>query len=590
MNTTGAMLGSAIGGLFLLPLAGVEYSFFILSATCGFTALITAYAQQLWKEKNSKLRIIGGLTVCTAALLIFPFGFMKNFYLDLTLPSGILNSEKRVAYKEGLSETIQYLQRNLLQKPIFHRLVTNSLTMSGTNLRSKRYMKFFVYLPVALNQHMEDALLICYGCGSTAKALTDTSTLQHIDFVDISKDVFEMNNVVYPDPITNPINDPRVNIHVEDGRFFLATTGKSYDLITAEPPPPINTGVVNLYTQEYFELLYNRLKPGGIVTYWLPVYQLEEDETKAILKAFCNAFPSCSLWTGAELDWMMVGIKDPLVIGNEEQISKQWKDPKVLDEMQSLGFVEPSQLGAFFIADGDQIQKWIGDTPPLRDNYPKRLSADIYRDIPLGTYYSYMAPDQCRNRFNNSRHINSLLPEVLLKKTQPYFPLRKTIDNLLAQRMPEIFDLHHCLNNQNMDLYIPWAFRSDQFSQHIINQAIETNSLQKSLNNEDDLGFYRHFAARACLERNYSEANRILGIAAKQLDPKSPSNNFYYSYRAYLYYIEGKIEKAKQILVEYADLDPSLKTKRNAYAGQVFGYLSSLGSINTGMPISTGGQ
>ena len=42
-------------------------------------------------------------------------------------------------------------------------------------------------------------------------------------------------------------------------------------MITGEPPPPLTPGTVNLYTREYFQLIYDRLAEGGIATYWLPI-------------------------------------------------------------------------------------------------------------------------------------------------------------------------------------------------------------------------------------------------------------------------------------------------------------------------------
>ena len=44
------------------------------------------------------------------------------------------------------------------------------------------------------------------------------------------------------------------------------------DLITGEPPPITHVGTVNLYIEEYFTLLRSRLRAGGFVTYWLPVW------------------------------------------------------------------------------------------------------------------------------------------------------------------------------------------------------------------------------------------------------------------------------------------------------------------------------
>ena len=81
----------------------------------------------------------------------------------------------------------------------------------------------------------------------------ETDSLKSIDIVDISKDILELSEVIYPDPRKHPLNDERVRTHIEDGRFFLQITEKKYDLITAEPPPPTVAGVVNLYTREYFE-------------------------------------------------------------------------------------------------------------------------------------------------------------------------------------------------------------------------------------------------------------------------------------------------------------------------------------------------
>lgn len=60
-----------------------------------------------------------------------------------------------------------------------------------------------------------------------------------------------MSDIIYT-PDAHPLRDPRVQVHLEDGRFFLQTTDERFDLITGEPPPPRTPGTVNLYTREYF--------------------------------------------------------------------------------------------------------------------------------------------------------------------------------------------------------------------------------------------------------------------------------------------------------------------------------------------------
>jgi len=147
----------------------------------------------------------------------------------------------------------------------------------------------------------------------TAKALTDTKSLKNIEVVDISRDIIMESSVIFPDPEENPIHDPRVRVHIEDGRFFLLTRQRTFDLITAEPPPLNMSGIVRSQTpREYFQFDPLTAYPeGGIVTYWLPVYQLRVSETKSIIKGFCNVFKESSLWAGSGLEWMLVGIKNP---------------------------------------------------------------------------------------------------------------------------------------------------------------------------------------------------------------------------------------------------------------------------------------
>ncbi len=66
-------------------------------------------------------------------------------------------------------------------------------------------MNDFVYWPVAVHPNPRNALLICYGVGSTAKALTDTKRLRSIDVVDISSDILANSTIIFPHKKDNPL-------------------------------------------------------------------------------------------------------------------------------------------------------------------------------------------------------------------------------------------------------------------------------------------------------------------------------------------------------------------------------------------------
>ena len=61
-----------------------------------------------------------------------------------------LNGSWRLQFFQG--------RRDVLGQPVEYRLVTNGFSMSGTGMMSDRYMKLFVYWPVAVHPRVERAL------------------------------------------------------------------------------------------------------------------------------------------------------------------------------------------------------------------------------------------------------------------------------------------------------------------------------------------------------------------------------------------------------------------------------------------------
>jgi spermidine synthase len=417
-NTIGATVGSLAAGFVLLPTLGMERSLFALAfAYCGTALLVpvvsgaqsVAVARSAW----------GTIAVTVIALALFPFGLMERSFYKIVERG--LPQHKLIATREGLTETIRYYRQDAFGAPVLYRLVTNGYSMSGTAVIAKRYMKLYVYLPLALQADARDALLISYGVGATAKALTDSSRLQHIDVVDISREILAMSSIVYPDA-DNPLHDPRVKVHIEDGRFFLGTHTRKYDLITSEPPPPKVAGVVNLYTQEYFQQIRDHLTPNGRTTYWLPVHQLQPMDTLAIIKAFCNVFEDCTLWDGAGLEWMLMGGNGANHRVPADTFTAQWRDERVRQELAALGFELPEQMGALFMGDAPYLARITAGVPPVADNFPARISSELVGDgarVPL--YAAVMDERDRLARFNGSAFIAQVWPLEIAARTPPYF-------------------------------------------------------------------------------------------------------------------------------------------------------------------------
>lgn len=521
-NTVGAAAGSLLAGFLLLPRLGLERSIAITSVAYAVVAWLTFRRADLQAAGRSARTIQAAvLALFLLVIALFPFGLMPRRYIPMAVGRWMGDGSHVVAVREGLSETVAYLRKDFLGEPLSFRLVTNSISMAGSGFAGQRYMRLFAWLPLALRPQSEEALLISYGVGTTARTLVDTRTIRSIDVVDPSRDILQLGRLVYPSGY--PLDDSRVKVHVEDGRFFLNTTAHRYDIVTSEPPPPKSAGIVSLYSLEYFRLIHEHLKPGGVASYWLPVYQLEPGDFKAITRAFCRAFGDCSLWTGFGPEWMLVGSRSGAEGVEKDPVEKGpawlWRDPSTASTLAALGLEVPEQLGTLFIADAPTLDQWTRDVAPLEDDHPYRLSAR--RAAPHADFYSSIAATGlCRQRFLDSTFIRQQWPPALRERTADYFAAQAVINRYAWSAyapgetgFPEAREL---LERSSLRTPVLWLLGSSAAEQEIAERQARSGA--------DDPSVDTHLAIRAIAEHRFHEALGLIerarqhGGAPERLD------------------------------------------------------------------------
>ena len=90
--------------------------------------------------------------------------------------------------------------------------------------------------------------------------------------------------------------DPRIKFVVADARNYLLLVPKSYDIISSEPSYPVEQGVSNLFSVEFFRLVKSRLTEDGVFAQWLPGYLLSEEDRKVMIRTFGSVFPNTYVW------------------------------------------------------------------------------------------------------------------------------------------------------------------------------------------------------------------------------------------------------------------------------------------------------
>jgi len=128
-------------------------------------------------------------------------------------------------------------------------------------------------LPHLLNRDaggkpFEDVLIIGAGSGNDVAAALANGA-KHVDAVEIDPQIFDIGRAEHPN---NPYADPRVSVHIDDGRSFLQKTSRKYDLVVFALVDSLvlHSGYSSLrlesflFTRQAFDDIAARLKPNGM--------------------------------------------------------------------------------------------------------------------------------------------------------------------------------------------------------------------------------------------------------------------------------------------------------------------------------------
>jgi SAM-dependent methyltransferase len=143
-------------------------------------------------------------------------------------------------------------------------------------MRVAQTFRFEPYLHAPDNP-LTDVLIIGAGSGNDV-AIALSEGAGHVDAVEIDPVLYELGRDFHPD---QPYQDPRVSVHIEDGRAFLHDTDQRYDLVLFAIPDSLTALAGQsslrlenyLFTEEAIQEVRDHLKPDGVVSmyhYYLP--------------------------------------------------------------------------------------------------------------------------------------------------------------------------------------------------------------------------------------------------------------------------------------------------------------------------------
>jgi spermidine synthase len=289
INTLGAVVGALGTGYGLLPWLGSQRSLeavVVLFALSALAALVLAPA-------SARRAVVG---IAAAASVVTPLLPRWNL--------ARLTGGSNVYFERWIEpESIPFLREDVHggvttvseAKGVFT-LLTNGKFQGNTGWEMSA-QRFFAHYPSLFVSQFDRALVIGLGTGTTLGTLA-AYPWQKLDVVEISPSIVEAARRFFKPGNLGAIDDPRVSVHHGDGRNFALVDDGQYDLIGMELSSIWFAGASNLYSREFYALVRERLKPGGIFQQWVQLHHVYPRDFATVVGTLRAEFGHVALFYG----------------------------------------------------------------------------------------------------------------------------------------------------------------------------------------------------------------------------------------------------------------------------------------------------
>ena len=160
------------------------------------------------------------------------------------------------------------------------------------------YHEMLTHVPILAHGLARRVLIIGGGDGGMLREVAKHRDVESITMVEIDGTVVEMCKEFLPEHSKGAFDDPRLNLVIDDGMRFVATTEEKFDVIISDSTDPIGPGEV-LFSENFYQACRRCLNDGGILVTQngTPFMQLSEVQTTA--KRMAGLFPDWHFYQAA---------------------------------------------------------------------------------------------------------------------------------------------------------------------------------------------------------------------------------------------------------------------------------------------------
>ncbi len=391
-NTLGAIVGSLAASFILVIAIGSQHAqqlLILISAVSGLLMLAPATLARL-RGGGDRFRTVAilattGLAVVglTATVPAIPGEFVAY---GRFLPTRGQGTE--VIYMgEGLTASVAVTRHpnGILN---YHNAGKVQASSYAPDMRLQRMLGHLVTLAPENNQSF---LVIGLGAGVTAGAVSIEPNAERVVIAEIEPLVPRVVSEYFGEYNFDVVDNPKVEIHIDDGRHFLLTTEEKFDGITSDPLDPWVKGAAALYTEEFWQLVRSRLNPGGVATVFVQLYESTEEAVKSEIATFLEVFPDGAVFAntidGQGYDVVLFGQAEPgdsIDVGRMDDRLQSPEFEQVARSLGDVGFASVFDLLGTYSGQISDLSGWLEDAPINRDRnlrlqYLAGMGLNLYR-------------------------------------------------------------------------------------------------------------------------------------------------------------------------------------------------------------------
>jgi len=337
ISTAGSLVGVMVSALVLIPLLGTQRTFLVFALALALVAAAGVGARALV------------VPIGLLAVLAVPVGTIKA------------DADGRVLFEE--ETTHQYAR--VIERDDGTRVLelnegqaVHSLYRPGSYLTGD-YWDGHLVLPAAASEQPPARIAILGNAGGTvARAFGRFFPATAVDAVEIDPELTELGRR-YLD-----LRNPRMEVFSEDARPWLERTSGGYDAIMVDayrqPYIPFY-----LATREFFELVRERLAPGGLAIVNVGHPEGAHELERVLGRTMASAFPRVQRWPIEETNTLLIagegGFSGARLRANLESLPA----PLRPEGRRAAAALEPRLSGGEVYTDDHAPVEWLVDSSLL---------------------------------------------------------------------------------------------------------------------------------------------------------------------------------------------------------------------------------